>query len=147
MSSGAWDAESACRGRDLDDVVEIEEFVRRFYRDVAQDDLLGPIFNDVAHVDWAEHLPKLVAYWSRNLLGVPGYMGNPFRAHLSVHRKQSFTTADFDRWLEMFVETVDGGWSGPMAEKAKRFATNVALVQHRRLVGGELLADNYSRIH
>ncbi|MEZ5204597.1 MAG: group III truncated hemoglobin [Acidimicrobiales bacterium] len=68
------------RGRDLDDEVEIAELVRRFYADVAQDDLLGPIFEDVAHVDWVEHLPKLTAFWCRILLSKPGYEGNPFRA-------------------------------------------------------------------
>jgi hypothetical protein len=44
--------------RDLDTPEEIAEMVRRFYSDVAQDDLLGPIFNDVARVDWSEHLPE-----------------------------------------------------------------------------------------
>ena len=44
---------------DLDSPGEIAEMVRRFYQDVAQDDLLGPVFNDVARVDWNEHLPKL----------------------------------------------------------------------------------------
>src|SRR3546814_5694738 len=43
--------------RDLDDESEIAEMVRRFYADVAQDDLLGPMFNDVAQVDWSEPLP------------------------------------------------------------------------------------------
>ena len=51
--------------------------VRRFYSDVTQDDLLGPMFNEVAHVDWCEHLPKLAAFWGRALLGIPGYTGNP----------------------------------------------------------------------
>ena len=48
--------------RDLDSPEEITEMVRRFYADVAQDELLGPLFNDVARVDWSEHLPKLTAF-------------------------------------------------------------------------------------
>ncbi len=52
--------------RDLDDPGEVTEMVRRFYSDVAQDDLLGPIFNTVARVDWSEHLPKLTDYWCRS---------------------------------------------------------------------------------
>ena len=63
--------------------------VRRFYADVAQDDLLGPMFNEVARVDWSEHLPKLTAFWCRALLGQPGYSGNPFRAHTLVHAKRA----------------------------------------------------------
>ena len=51
--------------------------VRRFYADVAQDDLLGPMFNDVAQVDWSEHLPKLAAFWCRALLGHAGVRGQP----------------------------------------------------------------------
>ena len=42
---------------DLDTPEEIAELVRRFYADVTQDDLLGPMFNEVARVDWSEHLP------------------------------------------------------------------------------------------
>lgn len=40
---------------DLDDPQKVAEMVRRFYSDVAQDTLLGPMFNDVAHTDWAAH--------------------------------------------------------------------------------------------
>jgi hemoglobin len=56
------------RHRDLDDDVEIAEMVRRFYAEVAQDDLLGPVFINVAHVDWPEHLAELAAFWCRVLL-------------------------------------------------------------------------------
>ena len=78
--------------RDLDSPDEIAEMVRRFYQDVAQDDLLGPLFNDVARVDWNEHLPKLTRFWCRALLGIEGYAGNPFRSHASS------TTAPRSRW-------------------------------------------------
>ncbi len=87
---------------DLDTPEEIAELVRRFYADVAQDDLLGPMFNDVAQVDWSEHLPKLTAFWCRALLGMPGYQGNPFRAHLLIHAQSEFTAAHFERWLNLF---------------------------------------------
>jgi len=71
--------------RDLDTDTEIAEMARRFYADVTQDDLLGPMFNEVARVDWSEHLSKLTAFWCRALLNEPGYQGNPFRAHALVH--------------------------------------------------------------
>lgn len=110
--------------------------VRRFYQDVAQDDLLGPMFNDVAQVDWAEHLPKLTAFWCRALLGIPGYQGNPFMAHRLVHEQVPFTEAHFLRWLELFHETLDDGWSGPNVDRAKELAGNVARVHQHQLVGG-----------
>ena len=120
---------------DLDSPVEIAEMVRRFYQDVAQDDLLGPLFNDVAAVDWSEHLPKLTTFWCRALLGVGGYQGNPFRAHAAIHARSPFTVAHFERWLQLFHETVELGWVGPNAERALELARNVARVHSQQLIG------------
>jgi hemoglobin len=121
--------------RDLDSPEEIAEMVRRFYADVAQDELLGPMFNDVAEVDWSEHLPKLTAFWCRALLGLPGYAGNPFQAHAEVHRRRAFTAAHFERWLSLFHETLELGWVGPCAERAAQLADNVARVHSQQLIG------------
>jgi hemoglobin len=109
--------------------------VRRFYADVAQDDLLGPLINDVAPVDWSEHLPKLTAFWCRALLGQPGYVGNPFQAHVRIHDRQRFTAAHFERWLSLFHETLDLGWVGPRADRAAELADNVARVHSQQLIG------------
>lgn len=120
---------------DLINEIEIGEMVRRFYGDAAQDGLLGPVFNDVAKVNWHEHLPKLTAFWCRALLGQQGYSGNPYRSHAQIHRKQSFTADQFLRWLELFEETIDLGWDGPNAQKAKELARNVARVHSGQLLG------------
>jgi hemoglobin len=125
------------RGRDLDDPEEIAEMVRRFYVDVAQDGLLGPIFNDVAKVDWSAHLPRISGFWCRALLSIPGYEGNPYRQHQLIHARSPFTTAHFDRWLELFEETLDLGWAGPKVEQARAFARKVAMVHCRQLNGIE----------
>lgn len=129
------DAVRPAPDRDLDSPEQIAEMVRRFYADVAQDDLLGPIFHDVARVDWSEHLPKLTAFWCRALLGQSGYAGNPFQAHAQVHHRQPFTTAHFERWLSLFHDTVELGWVGPNAERALALAENVARVHRQQLVG------------
>jgi hemoglobin len=121
--------------RDLDSPVEIAEMVRRFYADVAQDDLLGPVFHDVAQVDWSEHLPKLTAFWCRALLGLPGYQGNPFRAHADIHAQRPVTAAHFERWLSLFHETIELGWTGPIATRARELADNVARVHSHQLLG------------
>lgn len=123
------------RGRDLDDPAEVAEMVRRFYGDVAQDDLLGPLFNDVARVDWSEHLPKLTAFWCRALLSMPGYEGNPYRAHLRVHAASPFSRAHFERWLDLFHETLELGWQGPKVDQAKALARRVAMVHSKQIIG------------
>ena len=129
------DAKRPPATRDLDTVDEISEMVGRFYADVSMDALLGPMFNDVARVDWSEHLQKLTAFWSRALLNVPGYAGNPFRAHALVHAKKAFTPSHFERWLSLFHETLDLGWTGPLAGRAHELADNVARVHSQHIIG------------
>jgi len=121
--------------RDLDRPEEIAEMVRRFYQDVAQDDLLGPLFNDVAQVDWNEHLPKLTRFWCRALLGIEGYVGNPFRSHALINDRSPFTLEQFDRWLQLFHDAVELGWVGPHVDQALALAHDVASAHSRELVG------------
>ncbi|MFP5321013.1 MAG: group III truncated hemoglobin [Acidimicrobiia bacterium] len=121
---------------DVDSPEQVAEMVRRFYADVAMDDLLGPVFERVAQVDWSEHLPKLTAFWCRALLGQQGYAGNPFRAHAEVHAKEPFTSAHFERWLRLFTETIEMGWVGPRADRALALAHQVARVHEEQLLGG-----------
>jgi hemoglobin len=139
------DAQRQAPTRDLDSPEEIAEMVRRFYADVTMDDLLGPMFNDVARVDWGEHLPKLTAFWCRALLDLTGYVGNPFRAHALVHDKQAFSPAHFERWLTLFHETLELGWTGPNADRAAELADNVARVHSQHLIGHAVSTDSVAR--
>lgn len=129
------------RGCDLVDAAEVGELVRRFYFDVAQDGLLGPIFNNVAHIDWGVHVPLEATFWCRMLFGQRGYDGNPLRAHQRIHELSPFRAEHFERWLELFLEAVDIGWAGPNADRVKRVACNVARVHSGQLAGVEVDVD------
>jgi hemoglobin len=120
--------------RDLDSRPQIEWLVRDFYRQVAMDDLLGPVFAR-AHVDWSVHLPKLVDFWCWQLLGEPGYDRNPLRAHEPVHARDPFGSELYERWLELFDGTVDDLFAGPKADLAKDKAHRMARALQRLLAG------------
>jgi hemoglobin len=119
---------------DLRTRAQIHDLVVRFYREIVFDDLLGPVFTEVAEVDWSIHMPKLIDYWCRVLLGEPGYDGQILTAHREVHRLERFRKEFFDRWYLLFVETVDEGWRGPIAERAKAHAARIAGALARRLL-------------
>ena len=123
--------------QDLDTRTQIHDLVVRFYREIAFDDLLSPVFGEVAEVDWSVHIPKLIDYWCRVLLGHPGYDGHILGPHQQVHELEPFQVELFDRWYGLFVETVDGSWSGPIAEAAKGHAARVAKLLARRLLGAD----------
>jgi truncated hemoglobin YjbI len=53
---------------DIDDRVDVERFVRDFYRQAAMDDVLGPVFA-AAGMNWNAHIETLVEFWSWQLFG------------------------------------------------------------------------------
>ncbi|HEY9556438.1 MAG TPA: group III truncated hemoglobin [Acidimicrobiales bacterium] len=123
--------------RDLDDRAQIHDAVVAFYREIVFDDLLAPVFDEVADVDWALHIPKLIDYWCRVLLGEVGYDGYILGAHAVVDRIEPFRAEHFDRWYGLWVETLDSRWSGPFADQAKSHAARMAGVLSRRLSGAD----------
>jgi hemoglobin len=134
VTAGAGPTRAGTLTRDLDSRPQIEEMVRDFYRQVAMDDLLGPVFSE-ARVDWSVHIPKLVDFWEWQLLGAPATGRNPLRAHEPIHARRPFTPAMYDRWVAMFCSTVDEGFAGPVAEVAKARARRMARALERLLAG------------
>jgi hemoglobin len=121
--------------RDLDSRAAIHDLVVHFYREVVFDELLEPMFGEVAEVDWSIHMPKLVDYWCRVILGQPGYDGYLLGAHRHLHDLEPLTTELFDRWYALWVDAVDSGWAGPNAELAKSHAIRIGRVLARRIIG------------
>lgn len=112
--------------RDIENRTDIELLVNTFYDKVQINSLLGPIFNDVARVDWDHHLPRMYQFWAGLLLGEPGFSGNPMRKHVELSRMTSLTETEFSEWLRLFDETTDELFAGEKAEEAKIRAANIA---------------------
>jgi hemoglobin len=121
---------------DLTSRADIERLVDAFYERIRADALLGPIFDDVARVDWAAHLPRMYAFWDAVLFGRPGFSGNPLAVHMALNQRVPLGAAEFGRWLSLFHETVDALFAGAGAEDAKRRATRIASVMRHHLSGG-----------
>src|SRR5262249_20758011 len=113
------------RTRDIATENDVGVVVRRFYRAAIPDDLLGPVFEQFG-VDWSVHIPKLVRYWSRALLGTRGYTGNTIRAHHAVYDVAPFGDEHLARWIELWSEAIDESYAGPLSERAKQRAVDVA---------------------
>ncbi|MFT4031006.1 MAG: group III truncated hemoglobin [Siphonobacter sp.] len=119
--------------RTLDSPEAIRFLVDSFYEKVQADSLLGPVFTDVAHVDWSKHLPKMYAFWENLLLGNNSYQGHPFRPHLIINQKQTLTIDHFERWLELFSATLSEHFTGEGAINARERATQIALIWNQKL--------------
>ena len=107
---------------------EIVRLVDRFYTRVRADEILGPIFDDVATVDWAAHLPKMYAFWEQVLFGTAGFKGNPLAVHRALARLTPLGDREFDRWIALFTDTVDDLFVGPGADEVKLRAARIRAV-------------------
>lgn len=101
---------------------EVMELVDAFYDKVNQDELLSPVFNKIAGVDWEAHLPKMYTFWESLLFGAQTYKGKPFDHHLHL----PLEVRHFDRWVELFNETLDERFEGEKADEARVKAINIA---------------------
>ncbi len=128
----------ACVKADILGRREIEMLVNRFYGMVRQDPALGPVFDEIARVNWDEHIPKLCNFWETVLFRTGGYKGNPLAAHFPLSRHATMDRAMFDAWLALFKQAVDADFEGENAEHLKRVAADMANVIHSRLQGTPL---------
>ena len=120
---------------DLESRSDVHDLVVDFYREIVFDDLLAPVFEEVAEVDWAAHIPRLIDYWCRVLFGEPSETGAILGPHQHVHDLAPFRGELFDRWNRLWTEAIDRRWAGPNAERARTHAARISGVLSRRLTG------------
>ena len=123
--------------RDLSTPTDVHDLVVAFYREVVFDDLLEPVFGEVAEVDWAEHIPRLIAYWQRIIFGSVDYGGTVTATHRHLHTLEAIRPEHCERWYALWVRCVRSEWSGPNAEHAVRHAELVMAGLARRVFGYE----------
>ena len=129
-ASASFEAMSAPELRDIESRADCELLVRAFYGKAMEDELIGWIFTDVAHLDLEEHVPVITSFWETVLLGDRSYFGSAFAVHAKIHAKAELKKAHFERWLILWCRTVDEMFDGERAAMAKVHGLRVANAQH-----------------
>lgn len=111
---------------DIKNRADIVKLVDVFYAKVQSNEEIGYFFNDVAKVNWGEHLPKMYDFWENILFSAGDYNGNPMTTHQELHKKSKMNKELFQFWTVLFNETVDGLFVGEKAEEIKRRTANIA---------------------
>lgn len=128
--------------RTLENRADIELMVNEFYNKVREDTLIGPIFDNIAHVNWDTHLPKMYDFWENILFGTGNYKGSPMLPHLRLSMITPMTSVHFERWKKLFYETIDEHFEGDNAANAKLRAENIAEVMLYKVSVNQLLIHN-----
>ena len=113
--------------KQIENRADVSLLVRSFYAKVRQNELLGPIFNNIIS-DWEEHLEKLTDFWENNLFFIKKYYGNPKKAHIDVDQKMDniIESKHFGEWLNLWYKTIDENFEGQLADRAKMNARKMS---------------------
>lgn len=122
--------------KEIETSEDVKLMVDEFYGIVKEDELLGPIFENVVQGNWEPHLQKMYGFWETIVFNVKKYNGSPFKKHvpLPVDGKH------FKRWLKLFHETIDTYFEGSNAEEIKKRSSQMGLMFEYKLKfikGGE----------
>jgi hemoglobin len=101
---------------DIKTKTDIELIINTFYEKLLQNPEMKVVFEGI---DFKNHVPQIVHFWSFVLLDEEGYKTNVFEKHLHLPIK----LPQFDIWLDTFTKTVDELFTGEKAELAKQRAT------------------------
>ena len=100
----------------------VKHLVDSFYAKIREDKLLKEIFNSNIQDRWPQHLEKMYTFWQTVLLSEHTYYGSPF----PPHAKMPIDKEHFDRWLQLWFETIDENFTGEIADEAKWRASKMA---------------------
>jgi len=116
--------------RDIETRQDLELVLGEFYKIAIADETIGIHFVDL---DLESHLPVITDFWVKTLFDEPVYFGNPMHVHQVLHEKQELKTDHFERWVEIFKDSVDRLFEGEIAENAKSRAVVIAKSMDLRL--------------
>ncbi len=109
---------------DITEYQDIKNIIDLFYNKLAADELLQDIFIKRLGADWQPHLTTIYNFWATILLGHTSYKGQSFLPHADMNLEQ----IHFDRWLQLFNESVDYYCQGEVASDAKQRANTMAIL-------------------
>lgn len=112
--------------KDIETYEDCLLLIEKFYDKLLADEQIAHFFTDL---DLKTHIPKVADFWAFILIDKPGYNNNMMTAHarLDLHDE------DFQRWLELFHETINELFSGEKANLAIERSTLVAWTMKSKL--------------
>lgn len=118
--------------RNLPDIQTKEDIyflVKQFYSKLIVDPTLAHFFEQFKNdVVLEKHLAVLANFWHGILFYSNAYKNNAMQPHLELNKTKPFLSEHFDKWLQLFNQTVDTNFKGETAHAAKSRALSIATV-------------------
>lgn len=119
--------------KDITSREDIMLLVSTFYKKIAGDPLLAPVFHGKQKISWDKHLSTMCDFWENALFFSGSYTGNPMTLHQHLHKVLPLRQDHFQQWNIVFIATVDELFSGHYALLAKQRALNISQIIQQHL--------------
>jgi hemoglobin len=127
--------------RDIQARTDLEIVLSAFYKQVFADAVIGPFFTEVVPIKLETHLPVITDFWEAVVLGTHSYRKNVMELHRHIHEKAALEKKHFDRWLQLFTQTIDAHFEGPNAALMKQRAASIATLMQLNFNGQQLKSN------
>ena len=122
---------------------DLIKFIEAFYTEIRQDELLGPIFNEMI-TNWDKHIRKIAVFWKSHLKEPGLYKGNPLEIHRRLHSKSPFTEEQFVRWLGLFEQVAKDYFVGDDLKSIKQKSCMIGGTLYGRLLDKDLEVPGFN---
>jgi hemoglobin len=119
--------------RDIQTRADLERMLTAFYQKVFNDELIGRFFTEVVPLNLEEHLPVITDFWEAIVFGHHTYRKNVMAVHQHIHQLSPIHKEHLDRWVTVFLQTVDEFFSGEKADLVKHRAASIATLMNMKL--------------
>lgn len=119
--------------KDITTPSDIHHLLNKFYEKAFADDIIGYIFKNAPGFILEEHLPVIASFWESVLFGVASYKGNPMLKHIELNRSIPLKAEHFERWLQLWEQTVKENFEGTIANDAVTKAKSIAYLMQQKI--------------
>lgn len=119
--------------KDIQNRNDIEQVVKHFNEKLKVDSELGVFFTEVIKINWEKHNELMCDFWENVLLHTGKYEGNPLKTHKRINAIKATENHHFEKWIQLFFQTVDSLYKGPLAEKMKLHSSAIAMLMKQKL--------------
>lgn len=119
--------------KDIQTRADVELLVRAFYEKAVKDPVIGFTFSEMLEFGIEKHIPTMVDFWEGVLFNKSIYKGGILYKHFMINGKHPLEQVHFDTWIQLWNETVEELFEGPVAQDAIDRALKVGQVIHKKL--------------
>lgn len=114
--------------KDIETRDDIVELLHRFYEKAFGDELIGRFFTEVVPLDIRTHIPVIADFWEAVVFNTHSYKKNVMEVHQHIHKISPIKKEHLDRWVHLFVLTINEKYDGPKATIMKQRGSSIAVL-------------------